>query len=199
MPLGLVWENNMDPQQWPHVRIKDQIQQITAGQFSSRLLKRIAFQICELQGRLKGTPGVVYYLKWIKPTIPNLLLLLSLKYVPNTLDLVWTLNMTCCSDNFNFELNWGIKSFGLLYWAHSILWDRKWASSLFKIQIIFKMAVMSSLPLCKYWYYLILSSNIHVKWYKRKRGNSPIRLPLEGRHSLTVSQFAAAYRENWKS
>ena len=49
------------------------------------------------------------------------------------------------------------------------------------------------LSLREYLYYLVLSSNLHVKWDKMKRENNPIRLPLETWSSLIVRQCACLY------
>ena len=44
----------------------------------------------------------------------------------------------------------------------------------------------------KYRFCLVPRSNMDIKWYKMKRENNPIRLPLETWCSLTVPQCAAS-------
>ena len=52
------------------------------------------------------------------------------------------------------------------------------------------------ISLREYWYYLVLSSNIHVKGDKIMRENNPVWLMFDSWCSLSVRQCAAAYREN---
>ena len=52
------------------------------------------------------------------------------------------------------------------------------------------------ISLREYWYYLVLSSDIHIEGGKIMRENNPVRLPFDSWYSLCVPQCAAAWREN---
>ena len=51
------------------------------------------------------------------------------------------------------------------------------------------------ISLREYWYYLLLSSNIHVKGDKVTRENNPLRLAFNSWCLLSVPRCTAAYRE----